>query len=384
MSVLLRTLLQATEKKYHISVLAGQEGLDNLVTWINTVEETDAAAYLRPHSLVITTGARRTDMNWVPRFCRAVYAAGASCLILNIRGNLQEVPREALDFCEENKLALLSMPWEVPLVELNQIYNRILFQNEQKKNNVNDLLKSVLEKPESHSYIQGRLASFGWAEATVYTPIILAPLIQNKGEVIDQLERLENKFEQLFHKSYVNINVGILPWRDKLLLVVPNMWSQELLLLLKEVKKSLPFAYVTAIGPSRAGIAKLQDYVRHTERLLKLAEMQQKDFLAYADTGVYQLVLSSEEQLLKELLYKNLKPLMVYDKVNRSNYVEFLRHYMECGYSIQLLAEEEHLHRNSVYYHLHKIEEILKIDLGDWEERLLLKLSYCIYDFEEK
>lgn len=383
MSVLLRTLLQATEKKYHISLLAGQEGLDNLVTWINTVEENDAAAYLRPQSLVITTGARRKDMAWIPSFCKAVHTAGASCLILNVRGNLQEVPMEALQFCEENNLALLSMPWEMPLVELNQIYNRILFQNEQKRNNINGLLKSVLDEPESYTYVQSKLKSFGWSENTIYTPVILKPLSEDISEASLQLEQLENKFEQLYRMYCSNTSVGMLPEEGKLLIVLPNQNNQELGKVLQLLKQNIPFDYLTAIGPSRSGVGQLQRYVQQTEKLVKLGKLQNKTFVEYNETGIYQLLLGSEEQLLQELLEKNLKPLIVYDQANRTEYVEFLRRYMETGFSIQIMANEEFLHRNSVYYHVHKIEDILNIDLGDWEKRLVLKLCYCIYDLEK-
>lgn len=384
MSVLLRTLLQATEKKYHISLLAGQKGLDNLVTWINTVEENDAAAYLRPQSLVITTGARRTDMAWIPSFCKAVHEAGASCLILNVRGNLQEVPMEALQFCEENQLVLLSMPWEMPLVELNQIYNRILFQNEQKRNNINGLLKGVLEEPESYTYVQGKLKSFGWSETTTYTPIILKPLSKDKSEVTHQLEQLENKFEQLYRMYWSNTSVGVLPEEERLLIVAPSLWNEELRKVMLLLQQETAIDYITAIGPSRSGIGQLQQYLRQTEKLVKLGRLQNKSFLEYDDTGIYQLLLGNEEQLLQGLLEKNLKPLIVYDQANRTEYVEFLRRYMETGFSIQVMANEEFLHRNSVYYHVHKIEDILNIDLGDWEKRLVLKLCYCIYDLEQQ
>ena len=56
----------------------------------------------------------------------------------------------------------------------------------------------------------------------------------------------------------------------------------------------------------------------------------------------------------------------------------FLKTYFDLGCSVQNLAAQMHMHRNSVTYKMHKIEEIMNISINDPEERTKLMIAFMI------
>ena len=135
------------------------------------------------------------------------------------------------------------------------------------------------------------------------------------------------------------------------------------------------------MGPRRTGLTRLQRNYVMTRKLLRLARSLDRPWMNYEEAGVYQLLISNENTEEIRLFFRDhLGSLLEYDRSNHTHYMEFLRKYMELEFSIQRLAAHEHLHRNSIYYHLNKIKDILNYDVTRWENRLTLELCFCIYD----
>ena len=56
----------------------------------------------------------------------------------------------------------------------------------------------------------------------------------------------------------------------------------------------------------------------------------------------------------------------------------FLRMYLEYDGSVQRVAEETFVHRNTINYQLAKVKKILGNDMKTLEDRLNLLLAFCI------
>ena len=64
--------------------------------------------------------------------------------------------------------------------------------------------------------------------------------------------------------------------------------------------------------------------------------------------------------------------------------VETLRVYLECNCNLNRTAERLYLHKNTLLYRLNHIRSILRCDLNDADERLLLMLSFKLRQRQEK
>ncbi|MEL7647965.1 MAG: helix-turn-helix domain-containing protein [Sedimentibacter sp.] len=104
----------------------------------------------------------------------------------------------------------------------------------------------------------------------------------------------------------------------------------------------------------------------------------------YKDYHIYHMISSvSKDITLDSLCYKKLKKLMDYDMCNNIDNSEILRIYLENDRSVSKTASIKNLHRNSIIYRINQIEDILKIDLDNFNERMRLILTYHAMDVME-
>ncbi len=79
----------------------------------------------------------------------------------------------------------------------------------------------------------------------------------------------------------------------------------------------------------------------------------------YDRLEVKKLILAVDDISLLESIYnENLKKLEVYDRDNGTDYMSFLRLYLKYDGSVQRVAQETFVHRNTINYQLAKIKKI--------------------------
>ena len=71
---------------------------------------------------------------------------------------------------------------------------------------------------------------------------------------------------------------------------------------------------------------------------------------------------------------------MEYDESNNTDYLQFIKLFLENGANVQQLANSMFVHRNTIHYKMNKIKEIAGINLGNLDDLLKLKLSLYIKD----
>ena len=91
------------------------------------------------------------------------------------------------------------------------------------------------------------------------------------------------------------------------------------------------------------------------------------------------LALRSSEEL--DLFYEQtLGALVEYDRKNDGELVKTLDAYFAALGSPTDAAERLHVHRNTLLYRLHRIQEIAGVDLADAETRLALHVALRVRD----
>jgi DNA-binding PucR family transcriptional regulator len=86
----------------------------------------------------------------------------------------------------------------------------------------------------------------------------------------------------------------------------------------------------------------------------------------------------AETEDITRYCHSAIPSLTEYDETYGTCLLPTIRTYLANGCSIKETAEALYLHRNSVIYRLHKIEELCGLKLDDPDTRFRLRLSFCI------
>jgi len=111
----------------------------------------------------------------------------------------------------------------------------------------------------------------------------------------------------------------------------------------------------------------------------------EKNMFFYDDYAIYHIAkkcLGSADPV--GFLHPKLKELMEYDESHNSGLTDSLYAYFKCLRNITDAAAVLHLHRNTLIYHLKRIEEILGIKLSDRDVLLHLELSFRFLEYDRK
>jgi purine catabolism regulator len=101
----------------------------------------------------------------------------------------------------------------------------------------------------------------------------------------------------------------------------------------------------------------------------------------FAELGLYRLLLALRTTSELDAFHQEtLGTLAEYDRRNDGELVKTLDAYFACLGSPTEAAERLHVHRNTLLYRLHRIQEIAGVDLSDAETRLALHLSLRVGD----
>ena len=137
-------------------------------------------------------------------------------------------------------------------------------------------------------------------------------------------------------------------------------------------------------GISRRGskLADFASYAREAETALEVLCRVRLDkrVAALSELGIY-YPLSEMQDLasMRQLFEQTLGAVTKHDRENESARLETLEQYFACGCNLRMTAEKMFLHKNSVSYRLHKVEELTGRSMDDIQFRLELQLCllYC-------
>lgn len=98
---------------------------------------------------------------------------------------------------------------------------------------------------------------------------------------------------------------------------------------------------------------------------------------SYREYSIYHYLKSVSEIIPCRMLYANeLNLLIAYDRRKQTDNMKLLEVYLDMERVTNDVAQEMHLHRNSVTYRINKIQDIIKMDLDDANVRLNLQMSF--------
>lgn len=211
-------------------------------------------------------------------------------------------------------------------------------------------------------------------------------IIGVKADMADHISsrKLESAFERTIY-SYKKHWGGFKV--DNMMFYVLNDFSDDEIESIAEKIQSEKERYISvnklyvAVSKTNNKLKSLPKTYRIVLRMLRLAVRVDMTPMFYDRLEVKKLILAVDDISLLESIYnENLKKLEVYDRDNGTDYMSFLRLYLKYDGSVQRVAQETFVHRNTINYQLAKIKKILGNNLKTFEERFKIILAFEVRD----
>lgn len=216
--------------------------------------------------------------------------------------------------------------------------------------------------------------------------VISDAIIGVKADMADHISsrKLESAFERTIY-SYKKHWGGFKV--DNMMFYVLNDFPDDEIESIAEKIQSEKERYISvnklyvAVSKTNNKLKSLTKTYQIVLRMLRLAVRTDMTPMFYDRLEAKKLILAVDDISLLESIYnENLKKLEVYDHDSGTDYMSFLRLYLKYDGSVQRVAQETFVHRNTINYQLAKIKKILGNNLKTFEERFKIILAFEIRD----
>ena len=413
LAIALKYLCKYAKENYGMNLLCGERSMNNLVNWVHMLEDPETASFLHGEELIFSTGIGYSNTDWLIGFARKLVENQASGLVLNIGPYIKSVPEELTAYCREAQFPLFTIPWKTRIVDITNDFCRKIIKSEENELTVAGAFRNAIFFPEKMAEFNSVLehkefdltAKFCVAALSLRTP---SP---------DKFIEFDKSVRQYLTKILYNHNDRFNIFRqDKYLIVVLQDFPLEIvenaMMRLYEVFSSaestaggsgtagrssaegesaasgMPgtsgisgaYRIYAGISQNDPGITSLPHSYKRAVALLPIAEKQRKSQVSYRSVGLYQLLLEVDDAGLLHKIYEDsLGRLKDYDEKNRTDYLITLKRYLDHNASVQEVALETFVHRNTINYKIKKIKEILQCELN-FQDCLRLLLALHIGD----
>ena len=410
MAILLRDLYKETKSTYGLDLIAGEEGLDNLMNWVYISEDPGTLEFLHGGELIITTGVLCGNEYWLYYFIKGLIEHKTCGLIINIGGHLNRSDRIRM-LCDRKHYPLFLMPWETRIFDITHDYYNRIFDDTQTSQAISTALSRVILHPNDKALMEISLPvlyEHGFqgdaqyhlvyisdlrATASVEPSIALTntsiphsdrfstpPAYANTAGSF--LQNLLTRLVRIYNLPYTFVN-----GTNYTLLICParsnERLEQELSRLLYHMGESAGTTsmYIGISAPTKDLTGLSQAFLQGQCAAL-MAQKKNSSLFFFDDMGFYKLLLSvSDMDVLREYVNDTLGSIITYDEQHHTNYLETLYQYLLCDGSIQKIAGALFCHRNTVNYRVRILREDLHLALDDPSTRFELMTAFQVRSY---
>lgn len=366
--------------RYHMEFIAGKRGWSNSISWVLMMEDTAIIRNFAGKELAVTTGLGFDTEEKLLGLARKLVVCHASGLIINTGEYIHELPQSLCDYCDENDLPLMTVPWEVYLSEMiKDLSIRIFLQGTTDEEITRALIHAIEEPDNQENYRK-----------------VLLPYLDIDGEFqvvlfttggLDEMDTVERKrlgYRLQIYLENITHNGSFFYYDANFVLIMNDVsrkdFDEIVEGMISRTKRRMPEVHISVgAGSKVVDIANLRTAYQRAKAAVNMAQHMNRDMVHFDEMGIYRLLYSvSDKAILKEMSEDLLQPLLTYDAKHNSNYVEVLEKYLEYNGSIQAVAEAMYTHRNTIIYRVANIKKLLGTKLDTTEERFQYQMAYYI------
>lgn len=393
MSLTLNELYNTTKNKYQLELLSEESSLAKTISWVYVSEDLNTFDFLNGDELVITTGVGAQDGRWLYQFIDLLIRHKACGLIVNIGPYLkkEDITDEMIQLCITHNFPLFTMPWNIHIHTLTKDYCSRIFEENLADTASTESFLSLLRSDDDLKSSICRLNDLGYPSDADYCICTLRfPPASDESEIHSDSIISQN---QLLHirrclRGY-SLRHHVLLYNNTIVIICCSSdltaTRQFMDGLLAQLAPFYPhLSCQIGIGSVVSSLTHLTDSCRCAMAALKMAAFHQKAICQYEDMGFFKILLSvNDTALLAAYAEQYLGPLIKYDRLHNSCYLETLHNYLLLNGSIQAIADTMYCHRNTVNYRVNHLKELSGCALDDMQTRFDYMTAFCIKEYLE-
>jgi len=369
-----------------LTLVAGEGGMTNLVTWVHMAETMEATDFLDAGHLVITTGIGLTSKEDILNLIKAFHERKAAGLIINIGPFIETIPEEAFFYCNDMDFPLFVVPWKAHLAEIMHIFCFAITKEEQRMMETSAAFKNAIFFPKQEELYVVPLSQRSFRVKWNYSVTVMK--VKSKEKVTEErLETLCWSIDNNLRRTTDNFAVFVND--SDIILILANITEDRLISKVRDVQANVKrilkegenlYMGVGRLTKSVRCVYKSYNQAKAIRRLQSRGKIGE-DKIFYNNLGIYRLLMGIEDRdLIKEYYNHTLKALKDYDNVNGTDLCTTLRCYLSHNGSVKDAADELFVHRNTINYKLNKIEELLGVEMSSLSARTELMIAFNLSD----
>lgn len=367
---------------YQMKLLAGQKGLNNLVEWVHIIENDEVSQFLHGNEVVLTSGILNNYDGWLLEYAKKLYNAGTSAFIINIGPYTKSVSSDVIKYCNQVNMPLYTIPWEIRMVDVTRDICYRIMQSEQVEISIAATIKNIIFKIGDLETQILQMERYGYLRDSHFCFIVMSFENQegeNEDFNMNKIKMYSERIARSIHELYISF-----AYNECLVLVLVNYGNYDIDNFVNTFFKSWDkYSCKVHMGVSenKDGIKVQDENFNAAFTAMKMARRQDKKVVFYDKLDIYKLLLNiKDKNILKKYYDDVLGKLEKYDRENNTDLMNFLEIYLKNNGNVQLVAEKQYVHRNTVNNQLKKIEKITNHNPLNLDEKVKLILGFHIKD----
>ena len=380
MGFTIEDMLVVSKTRYQMKLHAGRNGWSNSISWLLMLEDITITRNFSGKELAVTTGLGFPTTEKLLTLAGQLVETHAAGLLINTGKYILEIPQELADYCDENDLPLLTVPWDVVLADMIKDLSIRIFIQGDTDVQISEALIQAIEEPGAREHYSRHLLQHFDVDGTFQVILVNAPGL----DTMDTVDRRRLSYRMQLYFTNITHNGHFFYYDSAFVLVVNAVEEQDVKEIVRGFEKNLhrrmPGRRIT-IGVSDVvlDVSRLQTAYKRARAALEMAMDMGFTLQYFADMGIYRvLYLTPDRELLQDMGERVLAPLLEYDRSHGANYVQTLEAYLEADGSIHAVAEALYTHRNTVMYRMNNIRELLGSAIDTQEDKMKYRIACLI------
>ena len=368
-----------------LNLIAGQNGIGNVVTAINYKDVFDGAEDFRPGELLFTSGYGLRDEGTLSSLITMLCQCDTRGLVVQTGRYVEHIPQKLIDEADRLGFPLLTLPIRIPFSDIVQTLAPLLSPQ-------GDQTWKTAALKQAHVFLEEVLRSDGHMFFPQSGNQIVRILLLEPGNYTSAAEEKWNEcFAQIL--SFLQANCYFCRWRklsgNKHVFLVAHPPEHSPSVIYRLHLKFVAFfesygtnyflgnEYLSA--PEQLNSALL----RAENGLTALREVKAKRGVCTYESIRFIYMLSYLKQNSSSIILENqaLQQVLHYEKLNRTSYADTLRIYLSTSCNIAKTSKILFIHRHTMIKRLEKITAISGIKLEDYYARIHMSIALMFHDY---
>lgn len=277
--------------RYHMEFIAGKRGWSNSISWVLMMEDTAIIRNFAGKELAVTTGLGFDTEEKLLGLARKLVVCHASGLIINTGEYIHKLPQSLCDYCDENDLPLMTVPWEVYLSEMiKDLSIRIFLQGTTDEEITRALIHAIEEPDNQENYRK-----------------ILLPYLDIDGEFqvvlfttggLDEMDTVERKrlgYRLQIYLENITHNGSFFYYDANFVLIMNDVsrkdFDEIVEGMISRTKRRMPEVHISVgAGSKVVDIANLTTAYQRAKAAVNMAQHMNRDMVHFDEMGIYRLL----------------------------------------------------------------------------------------------